>query len=91
MKLSPPLTTSAILVIGLVTATWMAPMSEIQPAAPSARVTIELPEATYAAMTLHVKDRMDDQGQPLTVVQWIANMVTAAVVPAEPSAPQQKQ
>ncbi len=89
MKLSPPLTISAILVIGLVAATSMAPTSENQSTAPSTRVTIELPDATYTAMTLHVRDRKDDQGQPLTVVQWIANMVTAAVVPA--GAPHQKE
>jgi hypothetical protein len=88
MTLSPPLTVSAILVVGLVAATWMIPALQIPIATPSTRVTIEIPAAVYTALTLQVQDRRDAQGQPLTVARWIADLAKAAAVPAEPGAPQ---
>ena len=73
MTISPPLTVSIILVIGLVAATSMKPVPPI-PAAPSTQVTIEIPATVYAALALRLKDQKDAQGQPLTVAQWLADL-----------------
>jgi hypothetical protein len=61
MTLSPPLTVSAILVVGLATATWLTSVPQIPTAVQPTRVTIELPATVYTALTLHVKDRRDAQ------------------------------
>jgi hypothetical protein len=94
MTLSPPLTVSAILVAGLATVTWLTSVPQIPTAVPSTRVTIELPAAVYTALTLHVKDRRDAQGQPLTVAQWIADLAKATALPPDsgtsPQSPQKQ-
>jgi hypothetical protein len=82
MKLSPPLTVLAILVVGLTAAKLMTPVRPAPAPAPATRVTIEISDPIYAALALHVKDRKDSDGQPLTVARWIADLTerTAAAV-----------
>ncbi len=94
MTLSPPLSVSSILVVGLAAATWLTSVPQVPTAVQSTRVTIELPATVYAALTLHVKDRRDAQGQPLTVAQWIADLARATALPAgsgtSPPSPQKQ-
>jgi hypothetical protein len=76
MKLSPPLTVMGILIAAMIVAGATNPaqnkMSGTQPH--PTRVSIDLPAATYTALTLHLKNRTNADGTPLTIARWMSDV-----------------
>jgi hypothetical protein len=91
MQLSPPLTVLAILVVGVTTVSWLAPVQR-PPAQTPLQVMIEIPAGTYIELAVRLRDRLNAEGQPLTVERWIADMADRAKVSGDDSAsPLQRQ
>jgi hypothetical protein len=70
MRLSPPITILAILVVGLAGIAWLAP-----PPSEPATVNIVLPAATYRRLAIRAEERGSAHGRPFTVMEVIEEFV----------------
>lgn len=68
MYISPPIAVLAILAAGLASTAGLEPPREVTP------VTVMLPATTYQKLSLWGKERIGEDGQPLTVVQVIEEL-----------------
>lgn len=69
VKLSPPITVSAILIAGLAVAGWVGPPPEEQ------EVTVRLPHTVYNELLRRGAARQDTHGKSLTAAEVIQALV----------------